>query len=186
VAIVPDSTNVYTFGHGRLTSEQMAALLTESGIRAVVDVRRFPGSRSNPAAARGAIQTLTTGLGIDYRWEERLGGRRRLTADQLSQSPDTWWQVPAFRAYAAWTRTADFDAALEQLLAEAENRPVAIMCSETPWWRCHRRLISDVAELRAAHPVLHLMPGRDPVRHQISAGARLWADGLVVWDGPRG
>lgn len=176
---------MYTFGHGRLTSEQIAVVLTEAGIGAVVDVRRFPGSRSNPAAARGAIQALTAGMGIEYRWEERLGGRRRLDADQLRDSPDTWWQVPAFRAYAAWTRTAAFRAALDQLLAEAADLPVAIMCSETPWWRCHRRLISDVAQLSANHPVFHLMPGKTPSSHRVSAGARLGNDGLVVWDGPQ-
>ncbi len=40
---------------------------------------------------------------VAYRWEERLGGRRRL--DKTVESPDSWWTVEAFQAYAACTRS---------------------------------------------------------------------------------
>jgi hypothetical protein len=57
-----------------------------------------------------------------------------------------------------------------------------IMCSETLWWRCHRRLIADVATLAHQTPVDHLLPSgrRDP--HVPAVGARRSADGHVVWD----
>ena len=32
------------------------------------------------------------------------------------------------------------------------------MCSESVWWRCHRRLIADVAVLGRGVGVIHLMP----------------------------
>ena len=51
------------------------------------------------------------------------------------------------------------------------------------WWRCHRRLISDVDVLECALPVWHLMPDGRLVEHVVSAGARVGEDGLVVWDG---
>lgn len=174
-----------TFGHGTSSREDLAALLTGAGIERVVDVRRFPGSRANPAAARGEVPALLAELGIDYRWAEDLGGRRRLTRAEDASSPDTWWRVGAFRAYAAWTRTPPFGAALAELLDEVADARTAVMCSEAVWWRCHRRVIADVVELAHGTPVEHLMPAGSLVPHHASAGARLTADGHVVWDGPR-
>lgn len=172
-----------TFGHGRLDQDQLGALLTGAGVEAVVDVRRFPGSRANPAAARGAVPDLLAGLGIDYRWEERLGGRRSLTAAEDAASPDTWWQVPAFRAYAAWTRTPQWQDAAAQLWEQAQAARTAVMCSEAVWWRCHRRLIADVTSLQAELPVEHLMHDGRLRAHLVSEGARLDDTRHVVWDG---
>ena len=47
------------------------------------DVRRYPGSRANPDVSRDALATWLPDLGIGYRWEERLGGRRRVDEDSL-------------------------------------------------------------------------------------------------------
>lgn len=69
--------DLLTVGHGRIGAGELADLLTGAGITQLVDVRRFPGSRTNEAAARGAIEEICTGAGIGYRWDERLGGRRR-------------------------------------------------------------------------------------------------------------
>ena len=62
-----------TFGHGRLDRDELATLLTDAGVERVIDVRRFPGSKANEAAARGQVPDLLSELGIDYRWDERLG-----------------------------------------------------------------------------------------------------------------
>jgi uncharacterized protein (DUF488 family) len=64
----------------------------------------------------------------------------------------------------------------------AATEVVAVLCSETVWWRCHRRLVADVAVLAHGLPVRHVLP--TSVRaHEVAAGARLAADGTVVWDG---
>jgi len=173
-----------TFGHGRLDREALGALVAEAGIEEVVDVRRFPGSRANPAAARGAVPALCEELGVAYRWDERLGGRRRLDAAQEAASPDTWWQVAQFRAYAGWTRSDDFRAATDDLLVDVAARRTAIMCSEAVWWRCHRRIVADVVVLGRGLAVEHLMHDGRRVPHPVSAGARRQADGDLVWDGP--
>src|SRR5690606_16340554 len=145
-----------TFGHGRLDREGLGDLLRKAEIAVVVDVRRFPGSRANPAAARGQIEDLAAELGITYRHDERLGGRRRLSADD-DASPDAWWRVAQFRAYAAWTRTPEFPAGLDELLAEDAAARTAIMCSEAVWWRCHRRIVADVLTVEHDVEVEHLM-----------------------------
>ncbi|MGP7961185.1 DUF488 family protein [Sanguibacter sp. A247] len=128
-------------------------------------------------------------------------------------SPDTWWRVEAFRAYASWTRTATFRDALDDLLdpirattpgggsnggsrSPAADGPATqgntvIMCSESVWWRCHRRVIADVAVLARGIPVWHLMHDGRLDAHVPSQGARLIDpadprdDGTpdVIWDG---
>lgn len=172
---------MFTFGHGRLDRDALAGLLTGAGVGLVVDVRRHPGSRANAAASRDTLPGLVAQVGADYRWEPDLGGRRHLTAEQVEASPDTWWRVPSFRAYAGWTRSAPFRAALTGLLEGPED--TALMCAEAVWWRCHRRLISDVLVLEAGRVVRHLMHDGRLVSHVPSAGARLGTDGRVVWDG---
>lgn len=57
------------------------------------------------------------------------------------------------------------------------------MCSESVWWRCHRRLIADFAEIARGVPVRHLMHDGSLASHRRSPGARLRADGLLVYDG---
>lgn len=107
--------------------------------------------------------------GIAYRWEQRLGGFRKLPPD----SPDTSLRNDSFRAYAAYMRTTGFTAALSQLLADASAQKTAIMCSETLWWRCHRRLIADHCVLLDLQPVSHLMPAAKLVPHVPTAGVRV-------------
>jgi uncharacterized protein (DUF488 family) len=164
-----------TLGHGTASRQQLLDLLTGAGVATVVDVRRFPGSRAHPHVRREALAEWLPAAGIAYRWEERLGGRRRLA----DGSPDVWWQVPAFRAYAGHMRTAEFAAAMDGLLRESG---AAVMCSESLWWRCHRRLIADFGVLARGAEVRHLQHDGRLTAHTVAAGARLRADGLLVYD----
>ena len=93
-----------------------------------------------------------------------------------------WWTVPAFRAYAAHTRTAEFAAALDDVMARAGSASVALMCAESLWWRCHRRLIADVVVLTRAYAVRHIMPDGCLSEHRVAAGARVVGN-EVLWDG---
>ncbi len=171
-----------TVGHGPDDRTRLGARLTGAGVERVVDVRRFPGSRSNPDVRREALEEWLPAAGIGYRWDARLGGRRRLPAEE--PVADGWWTVAQFAAYAAHTRTAEFAAALDEVLAEAATAAVAVMCSESVWWRCHRRLVADVAVLGRSVPVRHVMPDGRLVPHRPSEGAVLDHDRLVHWPAP--
>ena len=168
-----------TVGHGSLSQDALGALLTGAGVQRLVDVRRFPGSRAHPHVAADALAAWLPSLGIAYRSEPRLGGRRRLPPDAVSDDP--WWTVEAFRAYAAHTRTPDFSAGLAGVLDEAASGTLAVLCSEAVWWRCHRRLVADVVVLVHERPVRHLMPGGRTSPHRPSAGARRTGE-VLVWD----
>lgn len=171
-------TRLLTVGHGTASAGELGARLRAGGVATLVDVRTAPGSRRNPHLGRDALAGWLPAYGVGYRWEPRLGGFRRLPAG----SPDTAWRNTSFRAYAAHTRTPEFAAALAEVLAEAALRVVAVMCSETVWWRCHRRLVADVAVLVHGVEVAHLMPGGRSAPHRVSEGARLAGEGLVVYD----
>nr|WP_218860356.1 DUF488 domain-containing protein [Petropleomorpha daqingensis] len=168
-----------TVGHGPDDRVALAGRLAGASVGTVVDVRRFPGSRNNPDVRREALAEWLPEAGIGYRWEERLGGRRSLPKGE--PVADAWWTVAQFAAYAAHTRTPEFSAALDEVLAEARAGAVAVMCSESVWWRCHRRLIADVAVLARDVPVTHLMPDGRLRAHEPSAGAVLGGDGQVHW-----
>ncbi|MGY1688649.1 DUF488 domain-containing protein [Geodermatophilus sp. SYSU D01105] len=168
-----------TVGHGPEDRRRLGARLAAAGVARVVDVRRFPGSRTNPDVRREALEQWLPAAGIGYRWDARLGGRRQLPPGEPVR--DGWWTVAQFAAYAAHTRTAEFAAALDEVLADAAGDPVAVMCSESVWWRCHRRLIADVAVLGRGVPVQHLMPDGRLTPHTPAAGAVLADDGLVHW-----
>ncbi|MET8349198.1 MULTISPECIES: DUF488 domain-containing protein [unclassified Micromonospora] len=170
-----------TVGHGTADRVRLGELLTGAGVALVVDVRRYPASRTNPDVRREELERWLPECGIDYRWEPRLGGRRHVPAGE--PEPDTWWTVAAFRAYAAYTRTSEFDAALDKVLADAAARTTAVMCSESLWWRCHRRLIADVAALGRGTPVAHLMPDGRLSPHRTAEGARRLPEGHLCWDG---
>ena len=176
----PDAP-LFTIDHGTSSQDEIVAALKQVQVGALVDIRRFPGSRAHPHVSTDAMAQWLPEAGIDYRWEQRLGGRRRLPKDVAS--PDTWWTVEAFRAYAAHTRTREFAAGLDELLEQAADQAVAVLCSETVWWRCHRRLVADVTVLGRGRPVMHLLPS-GPRPHQPAAGARPVDDGQLVWDRP--
>lgn len=167
-----------TAGHGTASQSQFTALLRTAGVAQLVDVRRYPGSRTQPHVNREALANWLPAAGISYRWDERLGGRRRLPAD----SPDRWWQVDAFRAYAHHMRGAEFLTAIDGLLTGLAPFSTLVMCSESLWWRCHRRLIADFVTLARATRVCHLNHDGRLTPHPVATGARRTPDGLLVYD----
>ena len=130
-----------TFGHGTATAERMTELLRDAGVAVLVDVRTAPGSRRHPHVARAELERWLPEAGISYRWDKRLGGFRKAVPD----SPDTAWREDMFRGYAAHMRTEEFQAAMDEVLVQAGVDSTAVMCAESLWWRCHRRLIADFA-----------------------------------------
>lgn len=169
---------LYTLGHGTAGADELAALLRAAGVTRLVDVRTAPGSRRNPDVSREALQRWSPEHDIGYRWDARLGGWRK----DPPGSPDTALRNRSFAGYADHMRGAEFRAAIDELLADAAEHSTAVMCSESVWWRCHRRMIADFAVLVRGVAVRHLMhDGRRP-EHRLTDGVRLRADGLLVYD----
>ncbi|KYF74690.1 hypothetical protein BE15_27155, partial [Sorangium cellulosum] len=170
---------VFTIGHGTRGLEELVELLGEGPADTLVDVRRFPGSARSPHLARAALAEALPPLGVTYVFRgDTLGGRRTGRDD----SPHVVWENPSFRAYADHMETDAFQRALSELVAEARaGRRMAVMCAETLWWRCHRRLIADALVARGL-AVVHLLGPGARAPHALNPAARPDGAGHLIYD----
>lgn len=126
-------------------------------------------------------------MNVEYIWlGDKLGGFR--SARKLNEEKHTAIRVAAFRNYAAYMSTSAFSEGLDQLTALVEKHQssrsgaVAIMCSETLWWRCHRRMIADALVARGWN-VQHLgIRKRGSVEHVLWEIARVDDSGNLIYD----
>ena len=171
---------VYTIGHGTRAISELIEILRSASVGLLVDVRRFPGSRRHPQFNKDAIERSLRLAGIDYDWRgEELGGRRRNAG---ATSRHSALRNASFKAYADYMDTQQFRAALGQLEAEAQSGPpLAIMCAETLWWRCHRRHIADALALRGVE-VVHLLDPTSHQPHRLHPALRTGDEGEPVYD----
>jgi uncharacterized protein (DUF488 family) len=171
------AVDLLTIGHGTLAADAFADLLRSVGVGLLVDVRSYPGSRRHPQFGREQMERWVPAVGVDYRWERRLGGRR----PSRPGSPNIALRNRSLRGYADHMASPEFAAALDGVLADAAERPTAVMCSESVWWRCHRRLLADAAVLARGAEVHHVLHDGQAAVHRVTDGARL-ADDHVVYD----
>jgi uncharacterized protein (DUF488 family) len=157
-----------TVGHGTLDADAFAALLASAEVAHVVDIRSFPGSRHNPQFGREEMERWLPDAGLDYAWIRALGGRRRPLPDSRHQA----LRNEGFRGYADHMETADFRRGVEQLLERDDLDATAVMCSESLWWRCHRRLLADALVVRG-HEVRHIVGRGEAAPHELTSFAEL-------------
>ena len=171
--------DLVTLGHGTAGEDELAALIRGAGIEALADVRTVPKSRRNPQFWREAMELwVPEKTGSTYAWERALGGFRKANPN----SANVALRHPSFRGYADYMETLPFSNALTALLERARRERVAIVCSETVWWRCHRRLISDAATLLHGFTVRHLMHDGKLRPHVLTAGVRVAGEGQLRYD----
>lgn len=157
------SREIFSVGHSTHEMEVFLGILTEHSIELLVDVRRFPGSRRHPQFNKEALEKALRGVGIAYQHMPELGGRRNPAPD----SPNFGWEVEAFRGYADHMQSGEFRDALKLLQKHASRRRTSLMCAEAPWWKCHRRILSD-ALVVWGWKVRHIMPGADATAHRLT------------------
>jgi len=167
---------VYTVGHSTHSLQQFFDLLTPHGITALVDVRRYPGSRRYPHFGKDALAASLAAIGVVYHHDPDLGGRRAPRPD----SPNTAWRNAQFQGYADYMQTPEFDAALARLMQLETERPTVILCAEAVPWRCHRQLIADALVARGIE-VRHVLGVGQAQRHVASPHARVGPDGRVTY-----
>ena len=172
---------VWTIGHSTRAMADFARVLAAHDIEAVLDVRRFPGSRRLPQFEKDALDVALAQHDIAYHWIPSLGGRRR-AAPVAAESPaaaDSTWRHPAFRAYADHLLGDTFADGFAELLDIAHGLRSAVMCAEILWWRCHRRLIADVLTSLEVE-VIHIRDETHADLHRIAPPAAL-VDGRLSY-----
>lgn len=163
------SVELYTFGHGTLTQDEIVQLVQRAGLQRVVDVRTVPKSRTHPWVWGDRMALwVPEQSGATYVWERDLGGFRT----PQPTSHHTALRNASFRGYADYMETERFLSALLRLVDSLGAQKTAIMCSETLWWRCHRRLIADAAVLLHGIDVQHLSANGRTQPHALTEGVR--------------
>lgn len=189
LSTTPFHPEIFTIGHGTRTLADLIDLLRAAGVTTLVDVRSTPRSRTNPQFNQDALisSPALRKASIDYVWlGDKLGGFRK--AGQPDVERHTAIRTAPFKNYAAYMATSAFRQGLEELKDLAERRhgsgsgEIAIMCSETLWWRCHRRMIADMLVVTGWN-VQHLGIKKDqPVKHVPWEIARLDGGGNLIYD----
>jgi uncharacterized protein (DUF488 family) len=167
---------LWTIGHSTRSIEDLQLLLKANSIRALIDVRSFPGSRRNPQFNRKELERTLEVSGFDYHHLPNLGGLRTPSPS----SRNTGLKNPSFRGYADHMESEDFRKGIDELLKLAERKETVIMCAEALWWNCHRSLISDYLQSIDVDVIHILDAGTQP--HSYSEGARI-IEGRLTYRG---
>ena len=164
---------VHTVGHSTRTIDALIELQRAHAIELLVDVRRWPASRRYPHFNRALLAASLKASDIEYLWRGDLGGFRKPASD----SRNTGWRVAAFRAYADFMLTDEFDQIMKEMETIADENRIALMCAEAVPWRCHRQLLGDAFLVRG-WTVRHIMD--DSCReHSLPTFARV--DGTQIY-----
>ena len=164
---------VLTVGHSNRSIEDFLTLLRSHDVVRLVDIRTVPKSRYNPQFNTDALARSLADAGIEYVHMAALGGLRHPKKDSINSA----WRNDSFRGYADYMQTAEFGAAIEQLIQLAAGKRTGIMCAESVPWRCHRSLVADALVARG-HDVEHIMSPTKRNPHALTPFARL--DGARV------
>jgi uncharacterized protein (DUF488 family) len=169
----------FTIGHSTRSIPDMIGLLSSVGIRTVADVRTVPRSRTNPQFNRDTLPADLAQHRIAYEHIAALGGlrgRQRV----VDGSPNPFWTNEGFRNYADYALTPAFRAGLQRLVELGEAGPIAIMCAEAVWWRCHRRIIADYL-LAAGFEAFHIMDRGKIEAARMTPAARCAPGGRILY-----
>jgi uncharacterized protein (DUF488 family) len=159
----------FTIGHSTRSVEELAGLLTATGVERLVDVRTIPMSRMNPQFNRDTLPKSLAGHGIAYEHVASLGGRRPRQKD-IPPEVNGFWENQSFHNYADYAMGAEFQAGLAHLRHLGARDTCAVMCAESVWWQCHRRIITDYL-LASGEDVFHIVTGEIPEPARITAEA---------------
>jgi uncharacterized protein (DUF488 family) len=168
---------IFTVGHSTRSAEEFGAILNSHGVKTLVDVRSFPGSRRYPQFNKERLAAFLASINVNYHHMPKLGGRRRPTPE----SRNTAWKNASFRAYADHMERPEFKEGIKELLELARTERIAIMCAESLWWRCHRSLIADYLKAIGVE-VGHIADEKKVDPHPFTSAARI-VDGCLSYQG---
>ena len=157
--------DIYTFGHSTHSQEEFLNILKSYNIETLVDVRSYPGSKYVPQFNKENMEVWVPENNIEYIHMKELGGRRKGNKD-LDKSLVDGWENQAFRNYAGYTLTEEYEEGINRLITLGEDKTTCYMCAESVPWRCHRLLISNTLVLRGIN-VYHIMSESKTITHKL-------------------
>jgi uncharacterized protein (DUF488 family) len=173
-----DSLTFFTIGHSNRSLESFIALLRESDIDLLIDIRTVPRSHANPQFNGDVLSAALTACRIDYRYMPTLGGLRGRQRD-VPEDLNAFWHNASFHNYADYALSKEFRGAIADL-RELGRTHTAIMCAEVLWWRCHRRIVTDYL-LAAGDTVFHILGPGKIAPASMTVAARQVAPGTLTY-----
>jgi uncharacterized protein (DUF488 family) len=173
------SNRFFTIGHSTRPIDEFVALLTASEVKLVVDVRTVPRSRTNPQFNRETLPASLAGQGVAYEHCPALGGLRKRQPG-ISPDANAFWENASFHNYADYALSEEFRSAVEKLRALGHVTRSTVMCAESLWWRCHRRIIADYL-IAASEVVFHILAPGHVEQARLTPEARVEPDGRLTY-----
>ena len=153
---------ILTVGHSNHPPETFISLLVRHGIDEVVDVRSAPYSRYTPHFNHDPLQSALDTIGIAYTYlGGELGGR---PADRSCYDADGRVQ------YDRVAETDLFDDGIRRIIRTADERRVALLCTEKEPLECHRTLLVARALADRAVAVAHILADGSLENHDAAMG----------------
>jgi uncharacterized protein (DUF488 family) len=171
----------FTSGHSTRSLDELVALLAPNEVKLLVDVRTVPRSRTNPQYNTDTLPAALRARGIDYEHVAALGGLRGRRKD-IPPDVNGFWENASFHNYADYAMGEEFRAGLVRLVDMGRERRCAIMCAESVWWRCHRRIVADYL-LASGEEVFPIVSSDVPEPARITPGAQPGPGGTLVYPG---
>jgi uncharacterized protein (DUF488 family) len=167
-------TTVYTIGHSTHSIERFLALLKNSSIEAVADLRSAPYSRRQPQFNQDPLRRALGNNKIDYvPLGAELGGRGNSHSER-----DEHGRI----LYRSIAESAEFKEGLSRVQAGSSRLRVALMCTERDPLNCHRGIL--VSRILVGHgvQVLHIHGDGEIESHRDAEDRLLRMTGLSQMD----
>ena len=171
------SNPFFTIGHSTRPIDEFVALLTAAEVRLVVDVRTVPRSRTNPQFNRDALPASLAAHGVAYEHFAALGGFAESSL-AYPPTPTLSGRTQAFTTTPTTRWSEEFRSAVEKLRALGHATRSTVMCAESLWWRCHRRIIADYL-IAAGEEVFHILGPGHVEQARLTPEARVEPDGTT-------
>jgi uncharacterized protein (DUF488 family) len=140
--------DLFSIGHSNVSAERFLALLQQTGVNAIADVRSAPVSRFCPWFSAKTLAPFLAQHGIAYLpYGDALGGR--------PSKPSLYHDGIA--DYEAMARQPDFRGGLDRLRGEMAGRCVCLMCAEREPLDCHRCLLVARALAASGMTIGHIL-----------------------------
>jgi uncharacterized protein (DUF488 family) len=169
----------FTIGHSTRSLDEFAALLNSADVSLVADVRTMPRSRTNPQYNSDALAKSLSTLEIEYVHLAALGGLRGKQRE-VSPATNAFWQSMSFHNYADYAMGREFHVGFSALRKLGHSHRCAIMCAETLWWRCHRRIIADYL-IAAGETVFHILDPGQVNQARLTSAAKVGSAGTLEY-----
>ena len=171
----PDVVPIYTIGYGARSVDELAAVLCDYGVEFVIDVRTAPYSRYKPEFSKDALEAALKPHGLRYLFMgDSLGGR----------PDDPTCYVEGRVDYARLQDRPFYQAGIARVQnAFAQQRRVALMCSEGKPEECHRTKLIGATLTILGVPVAHIDENGE-VLTQAQVVERLEGAQLTLFDEP--